>query len=343
MKRSRSNSVTLADVSRDAGVSIMTVSNVVRGRADLVKLETRKRVEEAIARLNYRPNLSARSLRLAQNRSVGIVIADTDPAFLTDPFISRLVSGLSNYLSGLDYTLDVQGVAPERFENATILKKAGNDALCAILCGPRQLRRNHFDYLQKLGPPLIVFQEVFQSRAAHVALVHQDDHAGGLALGQRLLRRKVRSLVFVRPMLDWCAVEQREKGLRQGLKNGGRDIEVKTLLAPTEGFEDVRATVVEFLRTRVPDAIAAATDSLAGAVLSACESSGLRVPEDIAVTGFNGFDVWRYTHPTLTTVMSPAYEMGRYAGELLVQRLNGEAYSRQNTIFPVSLQEGRSV
>jgi len=342
MKRSRSNSVTLADVSRDAGVSVMTVSNVVRGRADLVKLETRRRVEESIAKLNYRPNLSARSLRLSQNRSVGIVIADTDPAYLTDPFISRLVSGLSNYLSGRDYTLDIQGVAPERFENATILRKAGNDALCAILCGPRQLRKAHFEYLQKLGPPLIVFQEVFQSRAEHVALIHQDDQAGGAALARHLLRRKIRSIVFVRPMLDWCAVEQREKGLRSVLAKDGRQVEVKTLLAPTEGFDDVQRTVAEYLGSRVPDAIVSATDSLAGAVLSACESRGLSVPKDIAVTGFNGFDVWRYTRPSLTTVMSPAYEMGSFAGELLIQRLNGDPFSKHNTIFPVSLHEGES-
>jgi LacI family transcriptional regulator len=343
MKRSRSsNSVTLADVSRDAGVSVMTVSNVVRGRADLVKLETRRRVEESVAKLNYRPNLSARSLRLSENRSVGIVIADTDPAYLTDPFISRLVSGLSNYLSGLDYTLDIQGVAPERFENATILRKAGNDALCAILCGPKQLRQAHFNYLQKLGPPLIVFQEVFQSKADNVALVHQDDRAGGAALARHLLKRRVRSIVFVRPLLDWCAVEQREKGLRSVFSREGRSIDIKTLLTPTEGFDDVQRTVAEHLGSRVPDAIVAATDSLAGAVLTACEDRGLSVPNDIAVTGFNGFDVWRYTRPSLTTVMSPAYEMGRYAGELLMQRLRGQGFSRLNTIFPVTLHEGDS-
>jgi LacI family transcriptional regulator len=334
--------VTLADVSKDAGVSVMTVSNVVRGKTKLVKLETRRRVEASIARLNYRPNLSARSLRLSESRSVGIVIADTDPAFLTDPFISRLVSGLSNYLSGLDYTLDIQGVVPERFENATILKKAGNDALCAILCGPRDLRKSHFDYLQKLGPPLIVFQEVFQSRASNVSLIQQDDHAGGAALARHLLRRKLRSIVFVRPTLDWSAVEQREKGLRSVLAKEGKSIDVKTLLTPSERFEDVEHSVREQLTTRVPDAIVAATDSVAGAVLTACESHGLKVPQDIAVTGFNGFDVWRYTRPSLTTVISPAYEMGRYAGELLMERLRGNEFSKRSTTFPVSLQEGGS-
>jgi LacI family transcriptional regulator len=338
----RYGSVTLADVSRAAGVSVMTVSNVVRGKTKLVKLETRRRVEASIARLNYRPNLSARSLRLSESRSVGIVIADTDPAFLTDPFISRLVSGLSNYLSGLDYTLDVQGVVPERFENATILKKAGNDALCAILCGPRELRKAHFDYLQKLGPPVIVFQEVFQARAPNVALIHQDDHAGGVALARHLLKRKVRSIVFVRPTLDWCAVEQREKGLRAVFAKEAKSVDVKTLLAPSERFEDVERIVGEQLSTRVPDAIVAATDSVAGAVLTACEANGLRVPADIAVTGFNGFDVWRYTRPSLTTVMSPAYEMGRYAGEILMERLRGREFSKRNTTFPVTLQEGGS-
>lgn len=336
---SRSRTVTLADVSRDAGVSIMTVSNVVRGKSNLVRLETRKRVEESIARLNYRPNLSARGLRLSHQHSVGIVVADSDPAFLTDPFISRLVSGLSNYLSGRDYTLDVQGVAPERFENATILRKSGNDALCAILCGPKELRKAHFDHLQKLGPPVIVFQESFSSRSANVALVRQDDLTGGKLLARHLMkRRKCRSILFLRPMLDWYAVEQREKGLRMEFAENSKSTEIKTLLTPSESFEDVQRIVLEHLESRIPDAIAAATDSMAGAALKACEAHGLQVPQDLVITGFNGFDVWRYTSPSLTTVVSPAYEMGRYAGELLLEGLNGSGFSKRSTVFPVTLQ-----
>ncbi len=242
----------------------------------------------------------------------------------------------------MDYTLDIQGVAPERFESATILKKAGNDALCAILCGPRSLRKTHFDYLQRLGPPLIVFQEVFQTKSDNVALIHQDDLAGGSMLAKLLLRKRVRSVLFVRPLLDWCAVEQREKGVRAVFSKQARAPDVKTLLTPSEGFDDVEGAVREYLSQRIPDAIVAATDSVAGAVLSACEAHGLTVPKDIAVTGFNGFDVWRYTRPALTTIRSPAYEMGRYAGELLMERLQGSAFSKRNSVFPVSLHEGGS-
>ena len=192
-----SKRVTLRDVARAAKVSVMTVSNVVSGQANVVRPETRRRVEEAITRLKYRPNLSARSLRLSQAHSVGILIADNDPAYLSDPFISRLVSGLSNFLSSLDYTLDVQGVTPERFENAAILRKAGNDALCAILCGPRPLRLQHLGRLKNLDQPVVVLQEKFDSPSKNVVIVRQDDFAGGEMIGSHLARTRIRSVLFL--------------------------------------------------------------------------------------------------------------------------------------------------
>jgi DNA-binding LacI/PurR family transcriptional regulator len=331
---------TLSDVAHEAGVSVMTVSNFVRGKA--VRVQTRKRVEQAIARLNYRPNLSARSLRLSEEYSVGIVIADSDPAFLNDPFISRLVSGLSNYLSSLDYTLDVQGVPPERFDNATILNKVGNDALCAILCGHKTLRKEHLTNLQRLGQPVVVFQEVFSSPAPNVAIISQDDLSGGRQLGRHLLARRVRSVLFVRPALDWCAIEQRERGLRSALEGLRPAVEVKTLTAPSERFDDVQRLIREQLSKKTPGAIVAATDSMAVAALKACEAAGIRVPRDVVIAGFNGFDVWRYTTPTLTTVVSPAYEMGRHAGEMLIQRLRSGAFPKRNVSLPVRLQVGES-
>lgn len=331
---------TLSDVAEEAGVSVMTVSNFVHAKP--VRLKTRKLVEAAIARLNYRPNVSARSLRLAEEYSVGIVIADSDPAYLNDPFISRLVSGLSNYLSSLDYTLDVQGVAPERFENATILSKVGNEALCAILCGPRTLRREHFEYLNRLGQPVVVFREAFQPPGPNMAVVSQDDLSGGKQLGRHLLERRLKSVLFVRASLSWCAVEQREKGLRSALAAATPAIDVRTLVSPSERFDDVHQAVKDYVGKRLPDAIVAATDSMAAAALKACEAAGLRVPKDLMLAGFNGFDVWRHTSPTITTVMSPAYELGRTAGELLLERLKTGKFSRRNVVLPVRLQPAES-
>jgi LacI family transcriptional regulator, galactose operon repressor len=334
--------VTLSDVSKAAGVSLMTVSNVASGKGHLVRRETREHVQTAIARLRYRPNLSARSLRLSQTFSVGIVIADSDPAFLNDPFISRLVSGVSNYLSALDYTLDVQGVAPERFENATILKRIRNDAFCAVLCGPQPLRKRHFGYLQHLEQPVVVFQEVFRSTAANISLVRQDDFGGGQTIGKHLQQRNVRRVAFIRPRLDWSAVEQREKGLRLALEGTRSPAQVSTYVAASESFEDVCVVTEQLLQANVPDAIVAATDSMAVAALKTCEHRGVRVPRDILLVGFNGFDAWRYTTPTLTTVTSPAYDMGQFAGELLIKRLRGKKFDTRNRVFTVAFQPGES-
>jgi LacI family transcriptional regulator len=81
---------------------------------------------------------------------------------------------------------------------------------------------------------------------------------------------------------------------------------------------------------------------MAAAALKACELAGIRVPKDLMLAGFNGFDVWRYTSPTITTVISPAYELGRLAGELLIQRLKTGTFSKRSVVLPVRLQVGES-
>jgi len=339
-KKDNKAPATLRQVAEAAGVSVMTVSNVVRGKG--VRPETRKRVDEAIARLRYRPNTSARRLRLSTQFSVGIVIADTDPNYLVDPFISRVVSGLSNYLSSLEYTLDVQGVSPTRFEDATILGKVGNDALCAILCGPAELRRRHLAYLERLGQPVVVFQEALTSPSRNVAVIRQNDLEGGKLLGEHLMRKKLRSVLFLKPQLEWCAVEQREQGIRLALAEGRGRVELDSQAVPTESFDDVVEVVTRLLPGRMPSAIVAATDSMAVAALKAVEAMGLKVPKDLMIAGFNGFDVWRYTQPTLTTVVSPAYEMGRLGGEIIVDRIKTGSFARRNTVLEVALQPGQS-
>jgi LacI family transcriptional regulator len=338
--RPKSARATLSDVAQEAGVSVMSVSNFVHGKP--VRAETRRRVQEAIERLKYRPNLSARSLRLSEEYSVGIVIADADPAFLNDPFNSRLVSGLSNYLSSVGYTLDVQGVTPEHFETATILTKIGNAALCAILCGPKALRKAHLKNLQGLGQPIVVFQEALPSMGPNMISIRQDDMGGGIMLGEHLSQKKLRSICFVRPVLEWSALELREKGLRFALERGSPGVEVKTLQAPSERFDEVESVIREQLRKEPPDAIVGANDSMAVAALKACEQAGLKVPADILISGFNGFDVWRYTSPTLTTVISPAYEMGRQAGEMLIRRLRKGEPPKRSVVLPVRFQPGES-
>jgi LacI family transcriptional regulator len=335
--------VTLGDVARAAGVSPMTVSNVVCGKHSLVKLETRQKVEAAILQLNYRPIQSARNLRASRANAIGILISDTNPAFLADPFISRIVSGISNYLSQIGFTLDVQGTLPECFEEASILRKASNDALCVILSGPQRLRRRHLERLVRLGQPVVVFQEHTMPKGAEdICLISQNDLEGGVLLGRHLIAKGVKSILFVKPSRNWVAIEQREKGLSAAITADGSNIKFEVVDAPSESFTDVLNVVKGRLQHGVPSAIAGGTDLIAAAAMKACEDRKIAIPGSILVTGFNGFDVWRYTTPSLTTIMSPAYDLGRRAAEVLHSRLTSGQFQEDRIVLPVTMQVGAS-
>src|SRR5262249_11173295 len=110
--------ITMRDVAEHAGVSLMTVSNFLTGRAVPMKKETRDKVAAAVENLNYRPHYSGRSLRRSQHLSIGLLIVDFSKTYLADAFTTYLVAGLSNYLSEHGYRLIMQGLQPSQFEEA---------------------------------------------------------------------------------------------------------------------------------------------------------------------------------------------------------------------------------
>ena len=113
---------TIKDVAIAAGVSPMTVSNVLNGRMQFVSPTTKKRVEREIGRLNYRRSANARNLRISEQRSIGMVIVDESPFFLADHFTCQVVAGLANVLNGADYTLTVQGMRGDQVAGSMIMR-----------------------------------------------------------------------------------------------------------------------------------------------------------------------------------------------------------------------------
>lgn len=338
---SKTNS-TIRDVAALAGVSLMTVTNVVKKRKSTYGRDAEKRVLDAIETLGYRPNSSAQNLRDSLSRSVGFVISDSNPNFLSDPFISQLVGGLSLHLSSIDYSLDIQGVSPEEFETANIVRKLKNDAFCAVLSGPKELRDKHVDFLSKLGKPVAIFQEVDRNSSPNIIIIREDDMSGAYALGKHLLLKKAKNIVFIRPVTDWSAVEQREIGLRTALEANGQDVTCETIISMSESYLEVKKVVSSYMEKYKPDAIVAATDAMGVAAMHACEELGFKVPKDIKVAGFNGFEAWQYTKPLMTTVVSPAFEMGRIAGETLLASLSDGEPKQKEFVFSTQLRVSNS-
>ena len=347
MKRARKNTTartTLRQVAEATNVSPMTVSNVINGKLEFMTEQTRLRVEKAIARLNYRPHTTARSLRLAERWSVGMIIVDESPTYLADGFTTQVVAGLSNYLSERRYSLVLEGVRAAKFKDSPLLRDLRTDGLCVMLSGEKKRRQSHLRALLDLGQPLVVFLEAAPTDSEYVCSIRQDDRDGGRLLGAHVLDRGARRLVMlVQERNFWAPVREREKGIRDAIAKTNIPAELKIVACGDGSFMDVQAPLDHEIETHgVPDAVLATNDQMGIAAMKLIKTRGIDVPGDILITGFNAFDFWQYSDPVLTTVRSAAYKMGRRGGEEIIHCLKQGTFSNREIDFPVQLQVGGS-
>jgi len=335
--------VTIKDVAKAADVSPMTVSNVINGKHQFVSERTRKAVEREIARLNYRVQHSARSLRVSRRRSVGMIFVDESQSFLADHFNAHIVAGLCNALSAADHTVTVQGIAADRFSQSSIIRNFAVDGFCVVLSGPPAKRSEIIDSLINLDQPLVLVQEPIASPNPETCIVRQDDAAGGRLLADHLAARRVRNVLVVVPSQNWPAIDLRVAGLREGFQASGGDVSIDVVKAATEEFDSARAAVTAYLdRHPLPDAIVGGNDRFAIAAMSILLDRGIAMPERVKVTGFNGFEQRRYARPLVTTVISAAYELGERAGEMLLFRFEEGHFPTRELVLPVYFERGET-
>lgn len=332
---------TIKDVAKAADVSPMTVSNVLNGRSQFVSAVTAKRVEREIARLNYRRQANARNLRVAEQRSIGMVIVDESPQFLADAFTCQVVAGLANVLNGADYTLTIQGMSGSQLNDSMIMRTFEVGGFCAMVSGPETERRNVVQRLSELDQPVVVFQEEFATKGQDICTIRQDDRGGGRLIADHLLARRVSDLLMIVPAQHWPAIENRITGVRDSLMAAGGDATLTLLESASESFADVQSALARHLQTNpAPQALIGGNDPIATAAMLYLMDHGVRVPEDVRVVGFNGFEAHRYSRPRLTTVKSAAYALGERAGEAMLGRLKDGAFASHDHVLPVYFDPG---
>jgi len=332
---------TIKDVAKAAEVSAMTVSNVLNGRLQFVSAATKKRVEREIERLGYRRQANARNLRVAEQRSIGMVIVDESPAFLADFFTCQVVAGLANVLNGADYTLTLQGMPEGELAQSMIMRNFEVAGFCAMISGPRAERSKVIGQLIDLDQPVVVFQEEIDAPGRDICTIRQDDRGGGRLIGDHLLARRVEDMLMVAPRQDWPAIENRTAGVRESLAASGGTARLTLLESASESFADVQSAVAQHLASHaLPGALIGANDPIATAAMLLLLDRGVRVPEDVRVIGFNGFEAHRYSRPRLTTVISPAYALGERAGHAMLARLKDGVFAQHDHVLPVHFDPG---
>ncbi len=314
---------TIVDVARRAGVSRQTVSNVVNGRHRLMSAGTRVRVEQAMIELGYHRNAAARSLRSSRTRTLGFLLVDAGRGFLADPMTDLLMSGVGDALVERGYGLLIQSARPgvEPGDLLVPLLEGRADGALLLLSGAPEERRRCIDAVAGLDVPAVVFGERPDGMPLPVAAVADRD--GSRALAELLLARGHERIAFAAAHVPWPMIEQRREGYRAALAAAGRDADPG--LEVFHGGWDA-ASGAEILRQLLdrpqpPTAVMAGNDLLAAGMLREAARRGLRIPDDLAVTGYDDFAFAELLQPPLTTVRVPGYELGRRAAEALVTQV----------------------
>ncbi|PHP53769.1 LacI family DNA-binding transcriptional regulator [Actinomyces ruminis] len=327
---------TLRDVAARAGVSAMTVSNVINGRTGKVSEPTIARVREAIAALGYVPSAAARSLAVSSSRILALVYEAVPgrPA-LESPYESMFVGVCEQAARAQGYALMLCGAS--KAEDTVAQMRSWNVAGAIVMATTRMLPG---EFLERSGVPA-VFIDAYQE-AEGVSQVNVGDAVGARMAGERLGTAGHRRVAFVGPTVDIPGVvRERLRGLREGLAVYGGGIAREDVLLSEVDFDEgagVASRIVE--RDPVVTAVFASGDVLALGVVAGLRKAGRRVPEDVSVVGFDGLDLARYLEPPLTTVRQPIRDKATTAVDFLLDELrDGDGTPRQ-TVLPVAWQEG---
>jgi DNA-binding LacI/PurR family transcriptional regulator len=335
---------TMRDVAKLAGVSTMTVSNVIRRNARYYNDETKDRVEEAIAQLGYRVASSGRNLRSGRRNSIGVIIVDESDAFLVHPFISRFVSGLCSELNKRDYNMIVQGLHPSLFGSSFLISRAETDAYCIRLHGGEDARRKMIDVMRRVPEPLVLMEETVAFDREDTCVVRQDDFGGGMLMADHLIGRGVRSVEVIVTRHSGPITAARIGGLREGARKAGAKLRISMIKAMSgsfaAGYDAVAARLDK--NASLPDVLLGTNDDLAFAAMRALADRGMAVPDDVRVAGFNGFESPRFTQPSLTTIVSRPEDLGIVAGKSLIERLETGVFASPEIMLPVSFRCGES-
>jgi DNA-binding LacI/PurR family transcriptional regulator len=310
--------VRLSDVAARAGVSVKTVSNVVHGYVH-VREETRSRVQAALDELGYRPNLSARSLRQGRSGLVALAVPALDV-----PYFAELASAVVAAATDLGWTVLVDQTDGEADREREVAAGLRGHLIDGLILSPMSLGAADLRRAEKDVSLVLIGERISDGAIDHVAV---DNVAASRAATEHLIglgRTRIAAIGFqVADDARSGVAALRRRGYEEALAAAG--LATRTAWTPevarftrAEGAAAVDAMLAS---DEAPDAVFAFNDELALGALHALSRHGLRVPDDVAVIGFDDIEDGRFSIPTLSTVRPNKAALARRAVELLQKRI----------------------
>ena len=324
-------SASIRDVAREAGVSVGTVSNVLN-RPEIVSPAAVERVTRAIDLLGFVRNDAARQLRAGRSHTIGLIVLDT-----RNPFFTDLAHGAQNRALTESHTVLLGGSDESTDRESTLIDLFEEQRVAGVLISPVRTDLSRLWRLRETGTQVVLVDRGSTDRS--FSSVSVDDVMGGRAAAQHLIDIGRRRIAFIGGPLDIEQVSQRLEGAQSVI---ARCADVALSIYPTDALtvlegRRVAEQIAALPPTTRPDAIFAANDLLATGVIQALVMSGsLRVPEDIALVGYDDIDFASAAVVPITSVRQPSSEIGATAVELLLRETAG-TQQREQIVFQPEL------
>ena len=330
--------VTMSDVARLAGVSVMTVSNVLNDRP-YVKTSTRDRVLAAVAELGYEINLSARHLRSGQTGTVGLIV----PRF-SHPYFAELADALASELTARGRHLAVEQSEASREHELAALSRARLQRYDAIVLSVAGLEREELATLAESPPVVLLGEREMPARFDHLQLANIE---GARLATTRLLDSGARRVAVVGGDLqrDDATARLRTDGWIAAHEERGLPVDERLVLSDGRySAEEAHDAVIAAHAAGLdPDGYFAITDDIATGVLAALHRLGRAVPEEIGVVGYDNLVASAWTVPALTTIDAGRAEVARTIADLIERRIADPSASPRHLVGQVRLIERDSV
>ncbi len=331
----RDRAPTIRDVARDAKVGVGTVSRVLND-SPLVSEDARVRVNRTIDQLGYRRSSTARSLSLGRTQMIGVVA----PFWISNSVLERLRGVVGKLRDHGDYDLVLFDVETLTQRDAAFRSFARTDRVDGLLVMSLRPTDDEVESLRREGLP-VVLVDVVHSELPRIVI---DDVLGGTMATEHLLAKGHTAIGFVgdEPTpFGFTSSERRRQGMARALRRAGIKRNGALEFRAPHGREQARASAARLLRLpEPPTAIFAASDVQAMGVLEAARANGCRVPEDLAVIGFDDIEVAEVLG--LTTVRQPLRETGARGVELLLAAIDGVGGEPTEELAPLTVIERRT-
>lgn len=334
--RSKKTKTTSLDIAHRAGVSQATVSRVLRG-SPLVNAETRRRVEDAVRELNYKVDRHASSLRTQRSGTLALLLFEdpTPDESHINPFFLSMVGSITRACAreGQDLLISFQQLSDDWHADYEDSMKA--DGLILLGYGDYLAYQGKLEKLVEQGTRFVRWGAVLPDQPGQS--IGCDNFNGGRLAGEHLVGLGRRRIAFLGGASSHCPeFFDRFRGCDAALREVGAAMEAILQVDAESSEEDGYNAAAELLeRGGAFDAVFAASDLIAIGAMRALADAGLRVPEDVAVVGFDDIPMARFATPPLTTVFQDTKRAGELLVETLMRQVHGEA--TQSITLPASL------